>query len=245
MRYSAALVLGACGRLAFDPLERAGDGGIDSPVDGVEADAPASTFVYLHGEAATAANGTQLGVMLPAQALGGLRVVAVGIGGPMVSLASVTDDAGNVYELAIGPTSSSGLTQWIYTSRVTNVTSPNTVLATFDNTATQPGLLVADYGGVATTMTVHTTSGLSGSGTLSESGPLMIAIAPALIVSANTNSQGGTAGPGAGYTQRLLNMFEDILEDRVVSSPGTYVADAPLTTQHEWVMQAIVLAPSD
>jgi hypothetical protein len=240
------LVLCACGRIAFDPRDERGDGGIDGlVVDGPEIDAPSSSFMYLHGETATAPSGTQLGVTLPQQTLGALRVVVIGIAAPLVSPVSLTDDAGNLYERAIGPTSSGGLSQWIYTSRITNVTVPNTVLATFDGTTTQPGLLVADYAGVSTTMTVHTTSGLSGSGTLSASGPLTITIAPALIVGANTNAQGGTAGPGAGYTQRLFSTFEDILEDRVVGSPGTYVADAPLTTDHGWVMQAIVLSPSE
>jgi hypothetical protein len=239
------LVLCACGRIAFDPRDELGDSGIDGPVDGPEIDAPSSSFMYLHGETATIPSGTQLGVMLPQQSLGGLRVVVVGIAAPLTSLVSLTDDAGNLYERAIGPTSSGALSQWIYTSRISNVTFPNTVLATFDGTTTQPGILVADYAGVSATMTVHTSSGLAGSGMRSESGPLTITIAPALIVGANTNAQGGTAGPGAGFTQRLFSTFEDILEDRVVETPGTYVADAPLTTDHGWVMQAIVLAPSD
>ncbi len=235
----ALLVLGACGRIAFDPIvPPPEDGGVDADGDG-----GLSPFVYVQGSTSTTPSATEVEASLVGQTAGNLNVLVIGIAGPLTSVTSVTDDAGNTYERAIGPTSSGALAQWIYTARITAAPAMTTVHVTFDGVTTQPGLLFAEYAGVSTTMAVHTTSGLAGSGTLSASGPVTVTIAPALIIGANTNAQGGTAGPGAGYTQRLFSAFEDILEDRVVETPGTYVADAPLTTDHGWVMQAIVLAP--
>ncbi len=238
----AILLLGACGRLGFDP-SAASDGGVDAVIADGTTDAAAHPFVYVQGNARTEPMVTGIEVSLPNQGVGNLNVLVVGIAEPLANIASVSDSVGNDYELAIGPTSSGTVSQWMYTARITATTSTNVVRVMFDQAAMQPGIFLAEYAGVSTTMAVHTASGLLGSSSRSESGLLNVTIAPALIVAANTNTSSGTAGPGAGYTQRLTHMFEDILEDRVIDTPGTYIADAALTTVHGWVMQAIVLSP--
>src|SRR6185312_10933307 len=59
-----------------------------------------------------------------------------------------------------------------------------------------------------------------------------------LLVGANLVSS-GTTGPGAAFTNRVITIPDaDILEDRVVTSVGSYSATAPLSAG-DWIMQLV------
>src|SRR5262249_18039179 len=56
-----------------------------------------------------------------------------------------------------------------------------------------------------------------------------------------------TTGPGAGFTSRVITVPDsDIVEDRLVTAPGSYTATAPVTPSSGWIMQMVAFkaAPS-
>lgn len=46
-----------------------------------------------------------------------------------------------------------------------------------------------------------------------------------------------TPSPGAGYTQRIITWWGNIVEDQFVTMPGTYDATAPQSASYGWIMQ--------
>src|SRR5205823_196633 len=82
-----------------------------------------------------------------AQTAGNLNVVAVGWGDTSSTISSVTDSRGNIYSLAIGPTSNSaGLRQSIYYAK--NIAAgSNTVTVRFNQAAAYPDVRILEYVG--------------------------------------------------------------------------------------------------
>jgi len=59
-----------------------------------------------------------------------------------------------------------------------------------------------------------------------------------LIFAANTTSgAAGAPSAGSGYTSRIITAHDDIAEDQLASSIGSYSATASLTLSGNWVMQ--------
>jgi hypothetical protein len=147
----------------------------------------------------------------------------------------VSDSAGNVYSLAIGPTTGTGLRQSIYYAA--NIKAGNnTVTVQFNQPAIFPDIRILEYRGVSS---VDVTMGASGSGTATSSGPATTTVANELIFAANTVATGNT-GAGAGFTARIITTPDlDLAEDQVVTSTGTYTATAPISPTGAWVMQMV------
>src|SRR4029077_7275445 len=101
-----------------------------------------------------------------AQTAGDLNIVVVGWNDTTASVQSVKDSAGNTYNLAIGPTSTTGLQQSIYyASNI--VAGNNTVTVTFSQAAAFPDIRILEYRGVTT---LDVTAGASGNSTAANSG---------------------------------------------------------------------------
>lgn len=86
-----------------------------------------------------------------AQAAGDLNVVAVGWNDTTAQITSVTDTAGNVYALAVGPTVQNGIaTQAIfYAKNITaTVAGGNTVTVAFSTNARFADIRIAEYSGI-------------------------------------------------------------------------------------------------
>lgn len=226
----------ACGRIGFDPLA-GDDAGSGSGTDG--GGSGSGPFQYVQGASATATTGMSLDVPVVPQRNNSVNVVVIGSADSDVT--SVTDDAGTTYTRVVGPTVTGAVKQWTYVGAVGEAPNLNVVHVMFDQVAMLPGAMVAEYTGADGN--VPGTSSAMGQSSTSAAGTLFVLSAPALIVAANTNAQPGTAGPGAGYTERVRSEFDDIIQDQVVATAGTYVATAPLTTNHVWTMQAIALSP--
>jgi hypothetical protein len=167
------------------------------------------------------------------QTVGDLNIVVVGWNDTTATVQSVQDTAGNVYSLAIGPTSGTGLRQSIYYAK--NILGGNnTVTVTFTQPATYPDIRILEYKGVST---LDVTAGASGTGSTSSSGSATTTAANELIFGANTVST-DTRGPGSGFTSRIITPIDsDIAEDKIVTTTGTYSATAPLGKTGNWVMQ--------
>jgi chitodextrinase len=173
-----------------------------------------------------------------AQTAGNLNVVVVGWNDTKAQVQSVTDSRGNAYVRAIGPTVRSGLgTQSIYYAA--NILSgSNTIRVTFASSAQMPDVRIAEYRGIAQTSPVDVVVASGGSGSTSNSGAVTTTNAKDLLVGANLVAQ-RTVGPGAGYTSRVITSPDaDILEDRTVTSTGSYSATAQVSGG-SWVMQMV------
>jgi fibronectin type 3 domain-containing protein len=178
---------------------------------------------------------------LAAQTASNLNVIVVGWNDTKAEVLTVSDTRGNTYVRAVGPTVRSGLgTQSVYYAA--NIAgapaNTNTVIVTFDMPAQLPDIRIAEYQGIDPVNPVDVVAGAQGSGTTSNSGVATTTNANDLLVGANLVAQ-STTGPGAGFTSRFITSPDsDILEDRVVTTEGSYSATASLTGG-AWVMQMV------
>jgi chitodextrinase len=176
------------------------------------------------------------------QQAGDLNVVAVGVNDSNTQITSVTDTRGNVYVRAVGPTVVNGkLSQSMYYAK--NIASAgangNTVTVAFNNAGPSPDVRIVEYSGVDPSNPVDVVAAGSGTSAVSGSGPATTTNAFDLLVGANM-VETVTAAPGTGYTQRIFTQPNaDLLEDRMVTSVGTYDASATLTSSGAWVMQMV------
>ena len=111
-----------------------------------------------------------------------------------------TDNRGNIYSLAVGPTSGTGLRQSIYYA-ANIVGGTNTVTVTFNQAAVDPDIRVLEYRGVNA---LDVTAGASGSNTSANSGSASTRVANELIFGANTVTWTGNKNPGPGSLRGLL-----------------------------------------
>ena len=176
---------------------------------------------------------------LQAQMAGDLNVVVVGWNDATAQISSVTDTKGNIYAVAVGPTVQTGTaTQAIYYAKNIAVAAANsnTVTITFNTTANNPDVRIAEYSGIDPLNPVDVVTAGQGSGTSSSSGSVTTGNPNDLLVGANFVQQ-LTTGPGPGYTSRAITSPDgDILEDQIVSTTGSYNATA-VVSSGKWIMQ--------
>jgi FtsP/CotA-like multicopper oxidase with cupredoxin domain len=166
------------------------------------------------------------------QTAGDLNVVVVGWNDSTSTVKSVSDNVGNVYNLAVGPTRGASLSQSIYYASGIKG-GATTVTVTFSAAVPFPDIRILEYSSVNT---LDKTAGASGTSLTSNSGTATTTAANELIFGANYIA-GSTTGPGTGFTSRIITTPDsDIAEDRVVTGIGTYSATAPVTAGG-WVMQ--------
>jgi fibronectin type 3 domain-containing protein len=203
--------------------------------------APAIAFVQANSAVPQT---TATSVAVPytaAQIAGNFNVVVVGWNDTTAVVQSVVDSRGNVYTQAVGPTARAGsATQSVYYAA--NIAAApaggNTVTITFAPAAAFVDVRIAEYSGIAGVNPVDVAIGTSGSSTSSDSGAVSTTNANDLIVGANM-VQSSTTGPGPSFASRVItNPDSDILEDRIVTTTGSYNAVAP-TTGGWWVMQMV------
>jgi hypothetical protein len=169
------------------------------------------------------------------QSAGNLNVIVVGWNDSTSVVNTISDTAGNAYQLAIGPTRGTNFSQCIYYAPKIKA-GANRVTVTFNQLVAYVDLRALEYKGVNT---LDAKVGASGKGSTSNSGSAKTTVASELIFGANTVAH-ITNGSGAGFTPRIITSPDgDIAEDRVVSATGSYRATAPLTGNGTWVMQMV------
>jgi hypothetical protein len=121
---------------------------------------------YIQGEYAVPQT-PQTSVTVPyssAQTAGDLNVVVVGWNDSVKQVSSLSDSMGNVYQLAVGPTVTGGLSQSIYYAK--NIAAANAaanaVTVTFSGLASYPDIRILEYSGIDTVNPVDTFAGRSG-----------------------------------------------------------------------------------
>jgi len=177
-----------------------------------------------------------------AQAATDLNVVVVAWNDPSVQVNAVTDTRGNSYVLAVGPVTHAGtynMTQSIYYAKNIGAATANTVTVTFSATTTYPDIRIAEYGGLDTTNPLDVTASGTGFDAMTDSGSVTTTHATDLLVASNSIDT-MTTGPGTGYTQRIISFYSGaILEDRTVTTTGSYNATAPQDGAGAYVMQLV------
>ena len=202
--------------------------------------APAPLAFVQANSATPQTNQTQVSVAYTsAQVAGDTNILVIGWNNATSNITSVTDTAGNIYQLAVPTVRGSGISQAIYYAK--NIKSAaagtNTVTVTF-NTATQyVDLRALEYSGLDLANPFDVGASASGTSNSANSGAVTTTAAHELIIGAGTTA-GGFSAAGSGFTTRVITSPDgDIAEDRFVTATGSYSATASLSGSAAWVMQ--------
>src|SRR5262249_46040085 len=170
-----------------------------------------------------------------AQTAGNLNILAIGWNDQGASITSVTDSAGNTYQVAVPMFRGGGLSQAIYYA--TNIVSgPNTVTVKFDIPAKYVDLRVTEYSGLSHDNPFDAGASASGTGELADSGPVTTSQANELLFAAGMTGSHFN-GPAPGWVQEVITQPDaDIVEDMVAASAGTYNVPTPVASSG-WLMQ--------
>lgn len=174
-----------------------------------------------------------------AQLAGNFNVVVVGWNDSTSHVVSVTDTKGNIYEVAASAATSAGnATSVIYYAKniLAAAGNANSVTVTFDTAVPYADVRIAEYSGIDTVNPLDVAVSASGDSAAMSSGAVTTTNANDLLIGGNTVAH-TTINAGSGYTQRILTGYGDILEDRVVSTAGSYSASADQDYAGHWVMQ--------
>ncbi len=168
-----------------------------------------------------------------AQSAGDLNVVAIGWYDTTSQVLSVTDNRGNNYQRVAGPTTQAQAgTQSIYYAPniVAAPAGGTTITVTFNAAVNYPDVRIAEYSGIDPLNPVDVSVSGTGIGATSSSGSVTTTNPNDLLIGANYVTT-STTGPGTGFTSRVItNPDGSILEDRVVTTTGSYSATAPLNS---------------
>jgi hypothetical protein len=199
------------------------------------------TFVQV-GAATPQTPQTQVAVtLLKAQQAGDLNVVVVGWNDAVAQVASITDGSGNAYTLATGPIAMAGVVSQsvYYAKNIAGAAAGNLVTVKFNQAAKFVDLRVLEYHGIDPTSPFDGAAGAAASTSAGASGTITTIGATELLVGANTVYT-STVAAGGGFTSRMITAPDgDIAEDQVVTAPGTYNAQSPLSGAGPWVMQMV------
>jgi glucose/arabinose dehydrogenase len=194
-------------------------------------------FVQVRASTPQSPQSTVATTFTQAQTAGNLNVVEVGWNESTGNITSVTDAAGNSYQVAVPTFRGTGLSQAVYYAR--NVAAAgagsNTVTVRFDKAVAYADVRILEYRGLDQTSPFDV--GRSGGGTAAAatSGAVTTNFARELVVGAGITTACFT-GAGSGFTARIITDPDcDISEDRTVTATGSYGATAPQTGT--WIMQ--------
>ena len=194
-------------------------------------------FVQVQSATPQSAQSTVATTFTQAQSAGNLNVVVVGWNESTGNITSVTDAAGNTYQVAAATVRGSGVSQAIYYARniVAAGAGANTVTVRFDKSVAYADVRILEYSGLDQTNPFDVSRSATGFAAQANSGAATTNFARELIVGAGTTS-GIFTGAGSGFTARIItNPDYDIAEDRTVTTTGSYSATAPQSG--DWVMQ--------
>ena len=162
------------------------------------------------------------------------------------NITSITNSAGNVYQLASPIVRANGISQAIYYAKniKASAAGANTVTVTFDRATQYVDLRALEYSGLDLVNPLDTSASASGTSNSANSGAVTTNVAHELILGAGTTA-GGFSGAGAGFTTRIITSPDlDIAEDRFVTTTGSYSATASLSGSAAWVMQVVTFKAS-
>jgi hypothetical protein len=161
-------------------------------------------------------------VMAMPQLAGDLNVITIGWY-PSASTPVLSDSAGNTYSVGV-PLATQGTENLIvYYSCGILASASNTITVTF-TPGTQPDVHVAEYTGIQTSSCLDVGASHQDTGSAMD---VMVTTTHARDLLFSTTFQLNQTSVGdASYTSRGINNFGDLVQDRVVTTAGTYHATA-------------------
>ena len=174
-----------------------------------------------------------------AQVAGDTNILAIGWNNATSNITSVTDSAGNIYQLAVPTARGTGLSQAIYYAKNIKAAAAgtNTVTVTFNASTPFVDIRALEYSGLDPVNPFDVGTSASGNGTSANSGTVTTTAASELIFGAGMTT-GGFSAAGTNFTSRIITTPDaDIAEDRFVTTTGSYSATASLSGSAAWVMQ--------
>jgi hypothetical protein len=202
--------------------------------------APATpTFVQVGSATPQTAMSTVSATYAKAQVTGDLNAVVIGWGDATRKVTSVTDSAGNSYQLAAPTTRGNGVSQAVYYAKSIAAAGAgaNTVTVQFDKAVHYADIRILEYAGLDRSSPLDVFKSTAGTSSTASSGAATTTFPTELILGAGTTT-GTFNSAGIGFTGRIITSPDgDIAEDRVVTSTGSYIATA--SGNGRWVMQMV------
>ena len=229
---------------------RTNDAGVSPVLDGSTVDASvadAKTIDFVQGSSFTS-NGnptTTSSVTFDKQAqiAGDLNVVIVGwydSNANIVSGTGVADTSGNTYRLATGPTTEAAgpLVQSIYYASGIKAAAAgaNKITITFDTATDPPDIRALEYSGLDPVSPFEAANGGAGVGLTATSGAVTTTHAPVLLVAGGTTESEVTVA-GSMFTLRIITADSNLAAARIVTAPGMFSTDAPISASKGWILQ--------
>jgi len=201
----------------------------------------AAPLAFVQANAATPqTNQSQVSVAYTgAQVVGDTNIIAIGWSDITSNITSVTDSAGNVYQLAVPTARGANLSQAIYYAKNIKAAAPgtNTVTVTFNAPAPYVDVRITEYSGLDPVNPFDVGATASGNSGTANSGSVTTT-APRELVFGAGMTMGTFSGAGTGFATRIItNPDADIAEDNFVTTTGSYGATASLSGGAEWLMQ--------
>ena len=200
---------------------------------------PALAFVQVNAATPQTNQSTVSVTYANAQVVGDTNILAIGWNNATSNITSVTDSAGNMYQLAVPTARGAGISQAIYYAKNIKAAAAgtNTVTVTFSASTPFVDIRALEYSGLDPVNPFDVGTSASGSGTSANSGTVTTTAAGALIFGAGITT-GGFSAAGANFVNRIITTPDlDIAEDRFVTTTGSYSATASLGGSAAWVMQ--------
>jgi chitodextrinase len=195
-------------------------------------------FVQVNATTPQSSQSTVTVTYTAAQTAGNTNIVAIGWNDITSNIVSVTDSAGNAYQVAVPTARGNGLSQAIYYAKniAPSSANGNTVTVTFNTSAAYPDIRIMEYSGLDTVSPFDVGASGSGSGNPALSGSITTTLSNDLLVGAGMTTWLFN-GSGSGFTTRNISSPDgDIVEDQVTTTPGNYSASAQ-TASGSWIMQ--------
>ena len=172
------------------------------------------------------------------QTLGNLNVVIVGWADITATVQSVTDSAGNTYTLSFPATVGTGFSQAIYYAKNIATSASNTVTVTFNVPAASPDIRILEYSGLDLVSPLDDTNGLSGNGTVLDSGNVITSVAGDLLVGGSM--AGGTVITTSPIFTTVATTPGGITVEHVVGlAAGPFDAISFQDLSANWVIQGV------
>jgi hypothetical protein len=203
---------------------------------------PALAFVQVNAATPQTNQSTVSVTYANAQVVGDTNILAIGWNNATSNITSVTDSAGNTYQLAVPTARGSGISQAIYYAKNIKAAAAgtNTVTVAFSASTPFVDIRALEYSGLDLVNPFDVGTSASGSSNSANSGTVTTTSAGALIFGAGITT-GGFSAAGANFVNRIITTPDaDIAEDRFVTTSGSYSATAPLGGSAAWVMQVAI-----